>query len=245
MLKRLLSRGKELYAARQRRIRSMKIPDNIEAGDFFRDPTGRNPYGIPENIVRRWSLGKPLTPDYGLLLQHKYQLVFIADELQTGHRANGVLQGVFPLYNEAFTERPYVLLKVHAEEQTRPALVNPEDDTNLKKWRKRAMVKGQVFQLTPDELVAVDTYKRNTVDCRRSRVPILIEQHVVLEEERDGWTETALLDQSFFKKRMWVYFDNFIYWSYQQRYRTDNSLLKSRPNNGAYVSRYSFTRNDW
>lgn len=236
-----------LHQAYNRRHRALRIPDRTPK----EAPLRKNPFKIDPKLARSWLEPKKNTPDYSKLCQHHHQLVFIADELQTGHRWNSLLNEVIPLYDEAYTERPYVMLKYKDGEEVFPITLDPPYDTVQKKYERRAMVKGQVFQLTADEIELIDRHHNNTVDLHRTRVPILIPNMVGFKiEDVEGaegelWDEVYISDVQHFRKRMWMYLGNFWIWNFQRECADSHKLLKMRDHNGSYIGRYSFTRNDF
>lgn len=104
------------------------------------------------------------TPDMAILEQHKYQLVFIYDEMMLGHPEYDIIKEGSAFAYNAFTAVPYTMFKEKGGKDTR-ALIIEDPYHNILQRR----VSGELHYVEPKQFLKLDEYKENGVQFIRRR----------------------------------------------------------------------------
>jgi len=116
------------------------------------------------------------TPDISKLEEQAWQKVFVIDELKRRHLKHSLLGEDIHYAGPAYTQDPYRLW-VKRNDPTAspiPMKASKEDNGFVRYFPSPAKIKGEVWFVRSERLLALDTYKQNTVEFRRKRVTVIL-----------------------------------------------------------------------
>lgn len=159
----------------------------------------------------------PNTPDYWAMELSEFQLVFVADEMMKGHRAHDLVENdSCSMYGVCYTQQPFAMLKKLIGKATYPVILKPQvGQGGLIGRTEAAPIKGELYFVTPKQLVELDKFKNNGVEFIRERVFLDIPFRPVVEHRRDNKNVHVLgLWQHEREQDAWMYIANAEYWTW-------------------------------
>lgn len=149
-----------------------------------RKPSTNPPKGLfSAEFLATLGRDHPYTPDYHALCLKRKLLVFLADETKLGHR--GELDKDYgKRYGAAFTEDPYLMFRTSLGKFTFPVIMPKTPDVSRVGILSRATpgaIKGELWEMTPGGVIALDNFKRNGDTFTRQWVKITIPHRTKLE----------------------------------------------------------------
>jgi hypothetical protein len=201
-----------------------------------------NKFGVPRDVVAKLAQPDERTPDYAELQSRKHNLVFLYGNEMKGGRES--FKGVEPLYTDVYTKDSYIMLKVREGEKATPVVLDPPDYHFVAgpiKRMPRAVVKGELFQLTAQEIATLDKLRVNGVQFKRIRVKIDVEHYTISEHAKE---ELRMSEPLYHSKRVHMYFGETEFFSFAKIDPKSISLFKQREHNDDYVSRYYYSPED-
>lgn len=133
------------------------------------------------------------TPDQGLLEGKQVHLLFLPCELQQGHRSAKVTSECGLELCNAFTLNKFQMFR---DREKGSAVVLPPQSSFPASHR----VKGELWAIIPNCISVLDRYKKNGVECSRTKVDVLVPYRRVTH------TDEATKDTStIFKLTAWTY----------------------------------------
>lgn len=208
-------------------------------------------YTVPTGLVDRWMQGNPRTPDLHELEQHQHHLYFAYGDEMIGGRAEGIIKAQ-PVYKEVFTEAHMLMFKASDGQRSYPVGIEDEHVEHLQAgaWCIPAPIKGQLFQVTTAELMALDSHRDNEVKFTRRRVRIDIPY---LHVQRSGFKDFYEVIERVYEKRAYIHIGKPDYWfrseqeyhTYRRFTHSSEKLLKKRLHNQSYVQRYLYSLHDF
>lgn len=174
-----------------------------------------------KEIVKQALERTRFTPDIARLQQRDWWLTFIYNEWQQGHRDFGkYLDQSQIVAGAAFTERDFSLWKTRLGLHSYPIIFNTSFSTVTK-----APVKGQLYKVTPQQMIVLDNQMLNTVEFARVRMSLTIPYTAldksVIEELKNidpplamGRVGPYIIDENRqFRIRAWCYVGVPQYWA--------------------------------
>jgi len=109
------------------------------------------------------------TPDLLKLTQYKFQLLFVADEMQQNHRKNHLVYENGAHLCAALTQERYALFKHDLGKQSSSFMLEKRFHTV-----KSLPVFGELWAVRPLQFLQLDKYKENLVSSYRKRITLSV-----------------------------------------------------------------------
>ena len=157
------------------------------------------------------------TPDAAFLERYKYQRIFIYDDMMQGHHAHNWIKDCAVPFCTAFTAGSFIMKKKKLGKYTFPIALEAKGETNDLVYDPReqdviSQIKGELYKIETQELFTLDKRKKNTVECERKRVGLLIPATKVVwspfDESWESIERCHVIDA-------WMYVGINSYWSKQ------------------------------
>jgi gamma-glutamylcyclotransferase (GGCT)/AIG2-like uncharacterized protein YtfP len=145
------------------------------------------------------------TPDMWRLQQKKNHHVFLYGDSMEGHHNHFKHVGNAPYLGIAYTfNRDFIMWKKSVGDESFPFILRGVASTQVGKGR----VKGELYDLTPRQVIQLDEYMLNTVQFNRVRLKVTV-PHIVRRLVGDKVTQTLSV---FPPIESWVYVGKTDYW---------------------------------
>jgi len=118
---------------------------------------------VPESVLLKLGQEHPRTPDYYDLCLRNELLVFVADEMMRGHRAE-LHKDFATRYGVAFTDEPYLMFKNNLGKFTFPVILKKDPEycrTGIMSRASPFPIRGELWKIKPEFIVALDNWKQN------------------------------------------------------------------------------------
>jgi gamma-glutamylcyclotransferase (GGCT)/AIG2-like uncharacterized protein YtfP len=207
-----------------------------------------NKFGVPKSVVEKLMTPNLVTPDMAELQARKFNLVFLYGNEMKGCRE--AIKDVQPLYGAdvgVHTTDPYVMIKVRENAKVTPVVLEPPNYhlvAGTVKRMPKATIRGELFQLTANEIAELDKLRGNGKIYTRVRVKITVPHHTLTNHAIGRERVTMMSEQLRFDKRVHMYLGNYEFFSFAKIDAKSAKLLKTRDDNSNYVSRYFYGPED-
>lgn len=178
------------------------------------------------DLVNKIALQTPeFTPDIHVLEQNFWNPVFIPDECMLLGRQHDLVKegasGFYPFYEDCYTSGKFTFLEKYLGKLSTGIPFEAINDDNLPMWMNKAYrIKGELYALSSKQIILLDNYKKNTVECRRIRVNINIpytHKTVTRSQTYNGvWSATYNSSKTHISSiEAWMYVGRIDYWQDQ------------------------------
>lgn len=166
-----------------------------------------------------WHRQCEMTPDIWKLEQYHRQLIFVADDMQTGGKNNKlVAEASFtaePAHPTVYTHHKYTFWKkdlgVHSYTIILPEGYRP---TGFVRYPvEPARIRGELWAIRPSQFILLDKHKQNGVQFKRDRVRIKLPSRFVCYDDKRPLPN--ITDQPFHTVTAWLYTGVPDYWDAQ------------------------------
>lgn len=139
----------------------------------------------PTVNIRDLGQGHPCTPDWYQLEFQKYCLLFVADEMMTGHRHHMMVSNDHGFkHSTCYTSTKFIPFKKLLGKATYPVILPPNNLPNMRRIEP-GILKGELYIIRPQQILELDNYKNNGTVFHRQRVYLDIPYRPVSIERRD------------------------------------------------------------
>lgn len=125
-------------------------------------------------------VGKQFSPDAAFLMKKEMHLLFVADEMQTGHPAHYLMNDkTVRLSRSTFTTCPYEVYRVGEGLNARIIPIAADRFSSIAEGTQKrgfkAVVAGELYLVRNYYLPKLDKYKENTYKFERERILVRVE----------------------------------------------------------------------
>ena len=157
------------------------------------------------------------SPDYSRLERYEYQLLFVCDELQRGHRLNPALGDQAMFGATAFTKDKFTLWKKRLGRWSSATVIDRGYHDVMS-----SRVKGEIFAVRPWDLKNLDTIKENGYHYARRRIILDVPyRQVYWQKDGPGGGGVHVTQSKVQQVKAWAYVGLPEYWDDQ----IDSGLL--------------------
>lgn len=186
-------------------------------------PSSSMGYTIPHDDWFAWVReSSRYSPDIAKIEQYSHQLYFSCDETQAGHWKNTLIEGAeykFP----GFTQQSFNYWNTDIPIYPPVAMPAKGFKNIMPGSPPIAKIKGQIFKITAEQLLALDIYKENTVQFTRERIRVIVPHRAIKwvkdrsipDPEVEWYSEQgsmALTKERVCILRAWMYYGKREFW---------------------------------
>ncbi len=127
-----------------------------------------------DHEASEWSHQNKFTPDLWRLEQYQRQLIFIADDLMTGHKNHTIIDDHLPIHPGCYTQKDFYVWEKDLGDFSFPVPLEEEIKLFSRYNAEPARIKGELYAIPGIQFIELDTHKKNGVQFFRKRIPITV-----------------------------------------------------------------------
>lgn len=129
---------------------------------------------FPSQHEARWLTDQArYSPDLGWLEQFEYQWFFCADDTKQNHSHHTLISDS-EFGSTAYTTQPFNYWVLETAQERIPVPMQSTGPSVIRYFPPSLKIRGELRKVRTNQILGLDTYKRNTLQFKRKRISVLV-----------------------------------------------------------------------